>query len=314
MNDLLALIGRTIDSCYPPHYAAEAVAFFKSYHDRQALIRDAEQGHTIVLEQDGRIVGTGTLLGDEIRRVFVDPVCQKRGLGRLIMQWLEEQAASRGIRMVVLDASIPAQAFYQELDYITSEERCLEVANGKKLRYHKMQKTLKNTVCGEHMDITVEKMTDGDWPIVATILKEGIATGHATFEDAVPTWEQFDATHLPQCRLVARSGNAILGWIVRSGVSSRSVYQGVAEVSIYVKASVRGLGVGKTLLSAAIEASERAGIWTLQSGIFPENTASLSLHERCGFRVVGYRERLGQMHGAWRDVVLMERRSKIAGI
>ncbi len=163
------------------------------------------------------------------------------------------------------------------------------------------------------MDITIEKMNDKDWPAVAAILKEGIATGHARFEDTIPTWEQFDSTHLSTCRLVARSGAAIVGWFVLNSVSSRDVYRGVAEVSIYVKASTRGLGIGKILLQAGIDASERAGIWTLQSGVFPENTASLTLHERCGFRVVGYRERLGLMHGTWRDVVLMERRSKTVG-
>lgn len=163
------------------------------------------------------------------------------------------------------------------------------------------------------MDITTEKMTAEDWPAVAAILKEGIDTGHARFEDDVPTWEHFDKTQLSQCRLIAKSDGAILGWFVLGSVSGRDVFRGVAEVSIYVKASTRGLGVGTTLLKAGIAESERAGFWTLQSGIFPENTASLALHQHCGFRIVGYRERLGWMNGCWRDVVLMERRSKIVG-
>ena len=164
------------------------------------------------------------------------------------------------------------------------------------------------------MDITTETMNEEDWPAVAAILEEGIATGHARFEDAVPTWQHFHSTHLPECRLVARSNGTVLGWFVLGAVSSRDVYRGVAEVSIYIKASTRGLGVGTALLEAGIAASEQAGFWTLQSGIFPENTASLALHQRCGFRIVGYRERMGQMHGNWRDVVLMERRSKVVGI
>ncbi len=313
-TDLLSLIGRTIDACYPPHYVAEVVTFFKDYHDEQALVHDAELGHTVVLERAGRLVGTGTLLGDEVRRVFVDPACQKQGLGRLLMRKLEQQAASRGIGAVRLDASLPAVAFYEDLGYVIFEESVLEVANGKKLRYYKMQKRLKSKVHGEQMNITIEKMTDEDWPAVVAILTEGIATGHARFEDTIPTWEQFDAMHLPQCRLVAKSGEGIVGWFVLSSISSRDVYRGVAEVSVYIKASTRSLGIGKILLKAGIDASEQAGFWTLQSGIFPENTASLTLHERCGFRVVGYRERLGQMHGHWRDVVLMERRSKTVGV
>ena len=164
------------------------------------------------------------------------------------------------------------------------------------------------------MKITTDKMVDLDWPAVAAIYQEGIDTGDATFEDSVPTWEQFDDRHLPDGRLVARLGDSIAGWIALCPVSNRCVYAGIAEVSIYVKAAARGRGVGHHLLTKAIEASEQAGLWTLQAGIFPENTASLALHKRCGFRLVGYRERLGRMDGVWRDVVLMERRSEVTGV
>ncbi|MDI6451173.1 GNAT family N-acetyltransferase [Anaerobaca lacustris] len=164
------------------------------------------------------------------------------------------------------------------------------------------------------MEIAVETMNDSSWPEVVLILREGIATGNATFEDTVPTWEQFDQTHLPNCRLVARSGDVVVGWIALGTVSRRRVYEGVAEVSVYVKASARGRGVGRTLLDAAIGDSERAGIWMLQAGIFPENTASLALHRQCGFRTVGIRERIGRMNGLWRDVVLLERRSRVTGV
>ena len=163
------------------------------------------------------------------------------------------------------------------------------------------------------MDVKIEDMADSDWPAVEAIYQEGIETGDATFESGVPDWEQFDAKHLRDGRLAAKAGDHIVGWIALSPVSGRCVYSGVAEVSIYIKASARGQGVGKALLAAAAERSERAGLWTLQAGIFPENVSSLALHRHCGFRLVGYRERLGQMNGLWRDVILMERRSEVVG-
>ena len=152
-------------------------------------------------------------------------------------------------------------------------------------------------------------MRPDDWEAVREIYLQGIATGNATFAASSPDWRQWDADHLPFCRLVARTGSTILGWVALSPYSRREVYAGVTEVSIYVAASSRGLGVGAALMSALIAESERSGIWTLQAGIFPENTASVELHQRFGFRVVGVRERIGQMNGIWRDVVLMERRS-----
>jgi L-amino acid N-acyltransferase YncA len=167
---------------------------------------------------------------------------------------------------------------------------------------------------GENVNITVDSMQDADWPAIALIFREGIATGDARFENTVPSWEEFDRAHLDTCRLLARSGDEVLAWFVLGAVSPRQVYAGVAEVSIYVKASARGQGIGRTLLEAGIEASEQAGIWMLQAGIFPENAASLALHQQCGFRTVGIRERMGQMSGRWRDVVLVERRSKVVGV
>lgn len=164
------------------------------------------------------------------------------------------------------------------------------------------------------MNITMRAMQPEDWPAVRAIYEQGIATGNATFETSAPEWASWDAKHLSDCRLVARAGDEVLGWAALSAVSDRCVYAGVAEVSVYVAEAAWSHGVGRALLQALVEASEQAGIWTLQAGVFPENVASLRLHERCGFRVVGRRQRLGQMHGVWRDVLLLERRSQSVGI
>jgi L-amino acid N-acyltransferase YncA len=161
--------------------------------------------------------------------------------------------------------------------------------------------------------IEIRPLLPQDWPSVKTIYMEGIATGDATFETGVPEWEDWNSKHLPEARLVAvREGN-VIGWAALSPVSSRCVYAGVAELSIYIASAMRGMGVGKTLLQALIEESEAKGLWTLQTGIFPENKASLALHEKCGFRIVGRRERIGKMGSRWRDVFFLERRSAVAG-
>ena len=143
------------------------------------------------------------------------------------------------------------------------------------------------------------------------IYEEGIRTGNATFETSVPSWEDWDAAHLPGCRLVARRDGEVVAWAALAPVSQRPVYAGVAEVSVYVVSRARRLGVGRALLLALIAASEEAGTWTLQGGIFPENEASLALHRACGFRRVGVRERIARLDGVWRDVVLVERRSPV---
>jgi L-amino acid N-acyltransferase YncA len=164
------------------------------------------------------------------------------------------------------------------------------------------------------MDFIVDKMKDEDWPKVAAIYREGIAMGNATFEKDAPEWKKWDKSHLRDCKLIARAAGEVIGWAVLSPVSTRCDYSGVAEVSLYVTAPARGIGVGKALLRALIDESERKGIWTLQAGIFPENSASIALVKSCGFREVGVRQRLGQMNGVWRDVVLVERRSKVVGV
>ena len=157
-------------------------------------------------------------------------------------------------------------------------------------------------------------MRDSDWPAVREIYREGISTGDATFETGVPEWAAWDGAHLRHSRLVARDGGSVGGWAALSPVSQRAVYAGVAEVSIYVAEMYRGQGLGRNLLAALVAESESHGIWMLQAGIFPENRASIALHQRLGFRHVGVRERIGQRDGRWRDTVLMERRSEVAGV
>jgi L-amino acid N-acyltransferase YncA/2-polyprenyl-3-methyl-5-hydroxy-6-metoxy-1,4-benzoquinol methylase len=157
---------------------------------------------------------------------------------------------------------------------------------------------------------SIRPMHDDDWPAVRDIYEAGIATGNATFETEAPSWERWNASHLPDHRLVATvDEGGVVGWAALSPVSDRCVYAGVAENSVYIHPDHRGRGVGVDLLDALVSAAERAGYWTIQTGIFPENTASIATHERVGFRVVGRRERIGQLAGVWRDALLLERRS-----
>lgn len=160
--------------------------------------------------------------------------------------------------------------------------------------------------------ITVREMRPEDWPAVRAIYEDGIHAGNATFETEAPSWEAWDAGH-SGLRLVAERDGAVVGWAALSDVSGRCCYRGVGEVSVYVSAAARGAGVGHALLAELVSRSESAGYWTLQAGIFPENEASLRLHRACGFRDVGVRERIGELRGAWRDVVFLERRSAVVG-
>lgn len=157
-------------------------------------------------------------------------------------------------------------------------------------------------------------MEAADWPMVCQIYQEGIDTGIATLETSTPDWEDWDAAHLPYCRLVAMDQEQMAGWAVLSPYSKRAVYSGVAEDSVYVANSYRGKGVGSFLLEALITESEKQGIWTLQAGISAKNTASIQLHQKAGFRIVGVRERISQRLGEWQDIMLMERRSTVVGI
>lgn len=165
------------------------------------------------------------------------------------------------------------------------------------------------------MSITFRPMTEQDWPEVSSIYKQGIDTGRATFQSSIPEYNEWDAGHIKECRIVAVENGKIVGWTALSKVSSRCVYGGVAEVSIYIAEGSRGKRIGKALLDHLVPESEKAGFWMLQSGIMEDNAASLKLHDACGFRKVGFREKIGKdCNSKWRSTVLMERRSRVAGI
>jgi L-amino acid N-acyltransferase YncA len=163
------------------------------------------------------------------------------------------------------------------------------------------------------MEIQIEPLSPEDWPAVREIYAQGIATGDATFDTEAPEWERWNAGHLEACRLVARDpAGEVVAWAALSPVQRKSAYRGVAEGSLYVREDARNTGIGRRLTQAMIEASETAGIWTVELWIFPENKASIALCESLGFRIVGVRERIGKREGRWRDVVVMERRSGLA--
>ena len=159
------------------------------------------------------------------------------------------------------------------------------------------------------IELDIRDLLPGDWPRVKAIYEAGIATRNATFAQEAPPWDEWDAAHEAAPRLVACRAGVVVGWAVLARVSSGCAYGGVMEVSIYIDPAVAGQGVGSTLMQALIDAAEAAGIWTLEAWIFPENSASMALHQRHGFRIVGRREKLGQMGNRWRDVMILERRS-----
>ena len=168
------------------------------------------------------------------------------------------------------------------------------------------------------ISVSLRSMTPDDGPVVLALYQQGIATGHASFEETAPHWQEWDQSHLSHSRIIAQQGEEIVGWAALSSVSGRCVYGGVAEVSVYLSDAARGHGIGSKLMEALVKDSEREGLWMLQAGIFPENDASVALHRKHGFRTVGTREKLGRMsfgpmEGQWRDVLLLERRSGVVG-
>lgn len=163
-------------------------------------------------------------------------------------------------------------------------------------------------------NLVIEHMKETDWKQIRAIYEEGINGGNATFDTESPDWDSWNAKYLKECRLVVREDEKVLGWAALIPVSSKNAYSGVAELSIYLSSESTGKGIGKRLLQILIAESEANGFWTLQSGIFPENAASINLHKKAGFREVGVRERIGKLNGVWRDVVLLERRSEVVGL
>jgi len=160
----------------------------------------------------------------------------------------------------------------------------------------------------------IQRLTQQDYPAVKRIYEQGLATGNSTFQTSAPEWEEWDSSHLATCRIVGMKDNEVIGWAALTPVSGRCVYAGVAEVSVYVDQSFRGKGFGTTLLEALIRESEKNNVWTLQAGIFPENTSSIRIHEALGFRQIGYREKIGKLNGVWRNTLLLERRSTVIGV
>lgn len=159
----------------------------------------------------------------------------------------------------------------------------------------------------------IRNLLPSDWNNVKSIYEQGISSGNATFQTSAPSWDEWNNSHLNNCRIVAEEDRKVIGWAALTPVSSRCVYAGVAEVSVYVDPSFSGRGIGLTLLNELVGLSEVEGIWTLQAGIFPENFGSLRIHEKAGFRTLGIREKIGKQNGVWRDTVLLERRSRIIG-
>lgn len=159
----------------------------------------------------------------------------------------------------------------------------------------------------------IRNLLPSDWDDVKLIYEKGIATGNATFQTSAPSWDEWDGSHLAACRIVAEVAEKVVGWAALTPVSSRCVYAGVAEVSVYIDPAFSGRGIGLSLLNKVVALSEAEGIWTLQAGVFPENIGSLRIHEKAGFRTIGFREKIGKQNGVWRDTVLLERRSKIVG-
>jgi L-amino acid N-acyltransferase YncA len=162
--------------------------------------------------------------------------------------------------------------------------------------------------------VKINPMLPQHWEAVKSIYEQGIATGHATFQTEAPTWAEWNTAHTQTCRLIAIMETNIVGWAALTPVSSRCVYAGVAEVSVYVATEARGKNIGNLLLQNLITESEKNNIWTLQSGIFPENKSSIALHQKNGFRIIGYREKIGKMGNTWRDNLILERRSSVVGV
>jgi phosphinothricin acetyltransferase len=275
----------------------------RSFEQMEMLLRDAARVIGLY-DGEGRQVGFARVVSDGARiaylaDVYVLPEAQGSGLGTELVREAVENGPHANLRWMLHTRD--AHGLYARFGFGPPGDRLMERPPSKAPPASKAP---------ARTDVVVEPMRPEDWPRVREIYAEGIATGDATFDDEPPEWDAWDRGHLAEARSVARVDGEVIGFVALLPTSARPVYRGVVWEEVYVAASARGRGVGNALLEAAIEASERAGIWTLQAGIFPENAPSLALHRRHGFRVVGVQERLGRHHGRWRDVLLLERRRR----
>jgi len=298
-------------------------AFFErtTFDDRKAYFTGCAEAGDLRVDRAcdpaaGRCVAycvtslSAELIG-EIESLYVDEAYRSQGVGtalvRRALAWLDESGSVEN-RVSVADGNEETFSFYERFGFYPRRTVLEQVRESAPPRPAGDMRS-PGVVC------SIREMCAADWGEVRRIYLEGIATCNATFEAEAPSWERWDAGHIRPCRLVATGSGSVLGGAALSPYSGRPVYAGVAEVSVYVSEEARGQGVGSALLSELIAASEREGFWTLQAGIFPENRPSLALHAKQGFRVVGRRERIGRTKdGAWRDVLLLERRSSVAGL
>jgi L-amino acid N-acyltransferase YncA len=274
----------------------------RPFEDVERLVRESARVVGLY-DPEGRQVGFARILSDDTKiaylaDVYVLPEFRGVGLGVELVREAVENGPQANMRWLLHTRD--AFGLYARLGF---------EAPGDKLMERPPPTSPPPSRAPSASDVLVEPMQPGDWDRVRRIYEEGIDTGDATFEEEAPDWPTWNRTHLAEARLVARLDGKVVGFGALSAASDRRVYRGVAWEQVYVAASARGRGVGSALLLAVIATSEKAGIWTLQAGIFPENLASLALHRRHGFRLVGVQERLGQHHERWRDVILLERRS-----
>lgn len=330
--DAIELIAE-LDAHLKPLYSAQ------SRHGYSVEKLLAQNVAFFLLRVGGRPAGCGgiELFGagyGELKRMYVRPQFRGLGLGDLLVEHLTAYAVTQGIHIVRLETGIlqpaairlyerhgfrripPFGEYVDDPKCLYYEKRVEHAARNAEERYQECVSDA-NAASQEFRSAAtgfiIESMQPTDWDEVRGIYLDGLATGQASFETEAPSWEQWNEARLPKPRLVARANGRVIAWAALSPVSKRPCYAGVAETTIYVAADARGRGIGKAILQALIEESERDGIWSLYGATFGENTASIRMQLACGFRIVGRRERIAQHHGIWRDTIITERRSKTVG-